>query len=54
MTGTNPTTIRVKAWTGSEPAGWDYTATDSTGPQLAGRAGLRTYASSARRTRRSR
>ena len=46
VTGTNPTTIRVKAWTGSEPAAWQYTSTDSAGPQIAGRAGLRTYASS--------
>ena len=46
LTGTNPTTIRVKAWTGSEPAAWQYTATDSAGPQVAGRAGLRSYASS--------
>ena len=45
LTGTNPTTIRVKAWTGSEPAAWNYTATDSTGPQVAGRAGLRSYTS---------
>ena len=46
LTGTNPTTIRVKAWTGCEPATWQYTATDSAGPQVAGRAGLRTYTSS--------
>ena len=45
VTGTNPTTIRVKAWTGSEPAAWQYTATDSAGPQVAGRAGLRSYTS---------
>ena len=45
LTGTNPTTIRVKAWTGNEPTAWNYTATDSAGPQVAGRAGLRTYTS---------
>ena len=45
VTGANPTTIRVKAWAGSEPAAWNYTATDSAGPQGAGRAGLRAYTS---------
>ena len=32
ITGTNPTTISMKAWTDgtAEPAGWDYTTTDST------------------------
>ena len=45
LTGTNPTTIRIKAWVGSEPATWNYTATDSAGPQVAGRAGLRSYTS---------
>ena len=44
-TGTNPTTIRIKAWSGSEPTTWNYTATDSAGPQTAGRAGLRSYTS---------
>ena len=47
LTGTNPTTIRIKAWTGSEPTAWNYTASDSTGPQGAGRAGLRGYTSHA-------
>ena len=46
LTGTNPTTIRIKAWIGTEPATWQYTATDSAGPQVAGRAGLRSYTSS--------
>ncbi len=46
LTGTNPTTIRIKAWTGTEPSAWQFTATDSAGPQVAGRAGLRTYTSS--------
>ena len=45
VTGTNPTTIRIKAWVGTEPATWQYTGTDSTGPQVAGRGGLRSYAS---------
>ena len=45
VTGTNPTTIRIKAWTGTEPSTWQYTATDSAGPQVAGRAGLRSYTS---------
>ena len=45
LTGTNPTTIRIKAWSGSEPTTWNYTATDSAGPQVAGRAGLRSYTS---------
>ena len=45
VTGTNPTTIRIKAWVGTEPAAWQYTATDSLGPQVAGRGGLRGYTS---------
>ncbi|MEO8246438.1 MAG: PKD domain-containing protein [Chloroflexota bacterium] len=48
FTGTSPTTIRVKAWTGAtEPTGWNYTGTDSTAAlQVAGQVGLRTYLSS--------
>ena len=42
VTGTNPTTIRIKAWVGTEPETWQYTGTDSAGPQVAGRGGLRT------------
>ena len=47
--GANPTTLRIKAWPvgTTEPAAWAYTATDSTGPQVAGRAGLRAYVSGA-------
>ena len=45
VTGTNPTTIKVKAWVGTEPETWQYTATDSLGPQVAGRGGLRGYTS---------
>ena len=41
VTGANPTTIRIKAWVGTEPETWQYTATDSLGPQVAGRGGLR-------------
>jgi hypothetical protein len=45
VTGANPTTIKLKAWVGTEPEAWQYTATDSLGPQVAGRAGLRGYTS---------
>ena len=45
VTGANPTTIRIKAWVGTEPETWQYTATDSLGPQVAGRGGLRGYTS---------
>jgi Calcineurin-like phosphoesterase len=45
VTGTNPTTIKVKAWVGTEPAAWQLTVTDSAGPQVAGRAGVRSYSS---------
>jgi hypothetical protein len=44
VTGTNPTTIRLKAWADGqpEPSNWQYTATDSTaGLQTAGSVGLR-------------
>ncbi len=45
FTGTSPTTIRVKVWTGAtEPTAWTYTGTDSTAAlQVAGGVGLRTY-----------
>ena len=46
--GTSPTTLRMKAWdaaAGTEPASWQYTATDSTGPQVAGNVGIRSYLS---------
>jgi len=46
VTGTNPTTLRIKAWVGTEPDTWQYTGTDSLGPQVAGRGGLRAYTSS--------
>jgi hypothetical protein len=45
VTGSNPTTINIKAWVGAEPATWQYTGTDSVGPQVAGRGGLRGYVS---------
>ena len=44
--GANPTTLRMKVWnavSGTEPAAWQYTATDSAGPQGAGNVGVRTY-----------
>ena len=43
VTGTNPTTLKLKAWNDGtpEPSGWDYTTTDSTGVlQAPGAAGL--------------
>ncbi len=43
VTGTNPTTIKLKAWSDGtpEPSDWDYTTTDSTGVlQAPGAAGL--------------
>jgi hypothetical protein len=46
--GTNPTTIRVKAWAdgSSEPSGWQYTSTNSNAVcQQSGSVGLRTYLS---------
>jgi hypothetical protein len=46
--GSNPTTIRVKAWAdgSSEPAGWQYTTTNSNSVcQQSGSVGLRTYLS---------
>lgn len=50
VTGTNPTTLRLKAWVAgqSEPSNWLYTVTDSTSAlQGAGGVGLRAYLSSA-------
>ena len=49
MQGTSPTTLRAKVWPvgSTEPAGWQYTATDSTaGLQAAGALRLTTYLSS--------
>jgi hypothetical protein len=49
VTGSSPTTIRVKAWAAgqTEPSGWQFSATNSTsGVQSAGALGLRAYASS--------
>lgn len=46
VTGSNPTTIRLKAWADgqTEPANWQYTVTDSTPAlQVAGGTGLRAY-----------
>jgi hypothetical protein len=46
VTGTNPTTIRIKAWANgqSEPSTWTYTVTDSsTALQTAGAVGLRAW-----------
>ena len=49
VTGVNPTTIRVKAWADglAEPAGWQFTATNSAAAlQAAGGVGLHAYMSS--------
>ena len=45
FTGTSPTTIRVRAWSGAtEPTGWTYTGTDSTAAlQAAGAVGVRGF-----------
>jgi hypothetical protein len=46
VVGTNPTTIRIKAWGDGqpEPAGWQYTTTDSIAIlQTAGSCGMRAY-----------
>jgi PKD repeat protein len=46
VTGASPTTIRVKAWADgqTEPTGWNYTGTNSSGAlQSAGALGLRVY-----------
>jgi PKD repeat protein len=48
FTGSNPTTIQAKVWplTGTEPAAWQLTATDSTPAlQVAGPVGLESYVS---------
>jgi hypothetical protein len=48
VTGTNPTTLRLKVWpaTQAEPAAWQTTATDSfTGLQSPGAVGLTAYLS---------
>jgi len=46
VTGVNPTTLRVRAWVGSEPTGWTATATDATAAlQRAGESGVRAYLS---------
>ena len=50
ISGTNPTTIRIRAWAdGSpEPSTWTYTATSTTASlQAAGAVGLRSYVSGA-------
>ena len=45
--GTNPTTLRVRAWTGTEPTAWSRTVTDTTAAlQRAGESGVRAYLSS--------
>ena len=46
VTGTSPTTLRMKIWpaSGSEPANWQVTGTDSTASlQAAGAPGVRSY-----------
>ena len=48
VVGTNPTTVRLKAWQDgtSEPTNWQYTATDSQPlVQKAGSVGLQAYVS---------
>ncbi|MEP7377971.1 MAG: PKD domain-containing protein [Chloroflexota bacterium] len=48
ISGTNPTTIRVKAWLdgSAEPVSWQYSATNSNAAvQIAGGVGLRLYVS---------
>lgn len=50
VVGTNPTTIRLKAWAdgGTEPSSWMYTVSDSTASlQAAGAVGLRAFLPSA-------
>ena len=50
LSGTNPTTIRVRAWAdgSTEPSTWPYTQTNSVASlQAAGGAGLQAYLSSA-------
>jgi hypothetical protein len=46
ITGTNPTTIRIRVWADGapEPATWQYSATNSVAAvQIAGAVGLRAY-----------
>jgi hypothetical protein len=48
LSGTGPTTIRVRAWADgqAEPSTWNFTATNNAGSlQSAGSLGLRVYAS---------
>ena len=50
LTGTNPTTIRIRAWArpATEPTTWQYTATNWPPPSRPpGGVGLQTYLSSA-------
>jgi hypothetical protein len=50
LTGTNPTTIRIRAWAdaATEPTTWQYTATNSAAAlQAAGGVGLQTYLATA-------
>ena len=50
VSGTNPTTIRIRAWADgtTEPTTWQYTATNSVAAlQAAGGVGLQAYLSSA-------
>lgn len=51
--GTSPTTVRAKIWQvgTSEPGSWDITATDSTGPQVAGSIGVRFFVGASSSTR---
>jgi hypothetical protein len=49
VTGTSPTTLRLKVWpaTAAEPAAWQLTGTDSAaGLQVAGAVGVTAYLSS--------
>ncbi|MCU1438798.1 MAG: hypothetical protein JWP66_1885 [Naasia sp.] len=46
VTGTSPTTLRAKVWTGTEPAAWQASVTDSTAAlQTAGGVGFSSYQS---------
>jgi hypothetical protein len=50
VSGTSPTTIRIRAWAdgSTEPSTWQYTATNAAaGLQIAGAVGLRAYTGSA-------
>jgi CSLREA domain-containing protein len=49
VSGTNPTTVKVKAWADgtTEPSGWQFSATNNAAPvQVPGSISLRAYASS--------